>query len=176
MQLKITLLSVTGLLAVTCSAAPAEAQTTKACNRDNCFRQLIQSPQVVGDFCATYTQTVNTVAAALPTFVSQCQGLASRVSSACSCLHPATTSSVASTTVASASVTTTASSLSLGSSSVSITATPSFTTSTVATSPTPEPKNWLKFSTVQGIFLQDDEATNPTGFDYVCELSTVKLI
>lgn len=78
-------------------AAIAAAQTatptpTKACNRDNCFRQLIQSPALVSPFCATYTQPP----AALPTFVSACQGLSSRVSSACSCLHPAATATAGS--------------------------------------------------------------------------------
>ena len=75
-------------LAYATSLVAAQSPTpTKACNRDNCFRQLIQSPAVVSPFCATYTQPP----AALPTFVSACQGLASRVSSACSCLHPAAT-------------------------------------------------------------------------------------
>jgi len=58
-----------------------------SCNRDNCFRQLIQNPTTVGPFCQQYTQAVNT-ATALPTFASMCAGSPQRVSSACSCLHP----------------------------------------------------------------------------------------
>lgn len=29
-------------------------------------------------------------------------------------------------------------------------------------------KSWVNYTTVPGFFLQDEEATNPTGFDYVC--------
>lgn len=143
-------LAVAGL-AVSCSAIPAAPSATKACNRDNCFRQLIETPDVVGPFCTTYTQTVNIVATALPTFVSQCQGLASRVSSACSCLHPATTTSASTTTPP-----------------VTTTSATSSSASPTTTLPPGEPR-WVNYTTVTGIFLQDDETTNPTGFDYVRE-------
>jgi len=131
MQVKNTLLAAT-FLATGVTAMPAAAEPTPACNRDNCFRQLIQKPEVVGPFCATYTQSENAASTALPTFVSSCQGSPSRVSSACSCLHPATTSTAA-------------------------------PTATV----TPIVNGWVNYTAVQGIFLQDDPNTNPTGFDWV---------
>jgi hypothetical protein len=28
-------------------------------------------------------------------------------------------------------------------------------------------KSWINYTTVAGFFLQDEESTNPTGFDYV---------
>lgn len=28
-------------------------------------------------------------------------------------------------------------------------------------------KSWINYTTVTGFFLQDEESTNPTGFDYV---------
>lgn len=78
----------------TSTATPTPTIIAPQCNRDNCFRQMIQKPELVGPFCAQYTQTLTTAPTALPTFVSMCQGLSSRVSSACSCLHPAPTASV----------------------------------------------------------------------------------
>lgn len=30
---------------------------------------------------------------------------------------------------------------------------------------------WTNYTTISGFFLQDDVATNPSGFDYVCPLS-----
>jgi hypothetical protein len=55
------------------------------CNRDNCLRQFIQQTAVVSDFCKTYTTAVPS-STSLPSFVSQCGGNASRLSSACSCV------------------------------------------------------------------------------------------
>jgi 2-phosphoxylose phosphatase len=60
------------------------------CNRDNCLRQFIQETSAVSSFCPTYT--VSSFNGPLPTFVSACGGLASRVSSACSCVVTSTTS------------------------------------------------------------------------------------
>jgi hypothetical protein len=34
----------------------------------------------------------------------------------------------------------------------------------------------IKYTSVQGYFLQDDPATNPSGFDYVCATSTAPFI
>lgn len=65
------------------------------CNRDNCLRQFIQQSSAISSFCPTYTASVAT--GALPTFVSSCGGLASRVSSACSCLVTPTSSSTSAT-------------------------------------------------------------------------------
>jgi hypothetical protein len=145
MQVKNTV--VAAIFAVGVTALP-QAEPTATCNRDNCFRQLIQKPELVGPFCATYTKTVNTASTALPTFVSNCQGLASRVSSACSCLHPATTTSVSTTT-------------------------PPVTTNSATTSASPTTTivpivdGWVNFTTVGGYFLQDELSTEPSSFDYV---------
>ena len=64
----------------------AVATPTKACNRDNCFRQMLQNQEKVQEFCGTYTTAVSTATTSLPTFVTACSGLPSRVSSACSCI------------------------------------------------------------------------------------------
>lgn len=60
------------------------AVPTKNCNRDNCLRQMINQASAVAQFCPAFT--ASSVTASLPTFVSNCGGDASRVSSACSCL------------------------------------------------------------------------------------------
>ena len=69
------------------------------CHHNNCYRQMVKSLSRVSPFCATYTQAVNTATTGLPTFVSNCGGSPTKISSACSCLvAPATsTSSQAST-------------------------------------------------------------------------------
>ena len=54
------------------------------CNHDNCLRQVIQESSSASQFCPTYT--ASSVTESLPTFVSNCGGIASRVSSACSCV------------------------------------------------------------------------------------------
>lgn len=148
MQVKNTL--VAAIFAAGVTALP-QAEPTATCNRDNCYRQLIQKPELVDSFCATYTQTVNTASTALPTFVSNCQGLASRVSSACSCLHPATTTSVSTT-------------------APPVTTTSATTSATPTTTIVPIVDGWVNYTTVGGYFLQDDESTNPTNFDYVRSL------
>ena len=71
------------------------------CNHDNCLRQMIRESSAVSAFCPTYT--ASSASAALPTFVSNCGGSASRVSSACSCLAtPTSTASSSSSTSTSA--------------------------------------------------------------------------
>ncbi len=70
-----------------------------ACNRDNCLRALVRSSEVGSAFCASYTSPGYS-STILPEFVSHCLDLPSRISSACSCLFPATTSQ--STTASSA--------------------------------------------------------------------------
>ena len=69
----------------------ATAEAT--CNADNCLRALraTQTPgrlEAAQSFCATFTATPVTATASIPTFAIQnCVGnVASRVSSACSCL------------------------------------------------------------------------------------------
>ncbi|KAH8601910.1 histidine phosphatase superfamily [Bisporella sp. PMI_857] len=65
------------------------------CKRDNCLRQMIRQSSAVSDFCPTFT--VSSATSALPTFVSNCDDNASRVSSACSCIvTPTPTSTTAS--------------------------------------------------------------------------------
>jgi hypothetical protein len=94
-------------LATSCSTAATTS--AKACNRDNCFRQMLQSSAVVSEFCGTYTTAVSTATKGLPTYVSQCQNLPSRISSACSCIAPATVApSVCSTSSATTSTSATA--------------------------------------------------------------------
>ncbi|OCL01175.1 WSC-domain-containing protein [Cenococcum geophilum 1.58] len=68
----------------------AASTTTKApvCPRNNCINQ-ITNPTVTSlasVFCKTYTRTVNTKTAAIPTFLSNCHNSPVTVSSACSCL------------------------------------------------------------------------------------------
>lgn len=89
--------------------APAPAEVTAAvlkrtsCNEDNCYRQMIQNTVQASTFCPTYTKTVSTGTAALPTWVSMCTGnVASRVSSACSCIIPASSTKSTSATTTSA--------------------------------------------------------------------------
>jgi hypothetical protein len=70
------------------------------CNHDNCLRQFIQQSAAVSSFCPTYT--ASPASGALPTFVSNCGGLAARVSSACSCIvTPTSTASATASPTAS---------------------------------------------------------------------------
>jgi hypothetical protein len=67
------------------------------CNHDNCLRQFIRESSAVSQFCPIFT--ASSASASLPTFVSNCGGVGSRVSSACSCIvTPTSTSSTASST------------------------------------------------------------------------------
>lgn len=74
--------------------ASASAQS---CNADNCLRALRASSRLeeARAFCGTFTTATVTATAGIPTFAAQaCTGdVASRVSSACSCIAPSTTSS-----------------------------------------------------------------------------------
>ncbi|KAH8802632.1 peptidase s41 family protein [Xylogone sp. PMI_703] len=90
------------LLALASLTALANAE----CAADNCLRAL-RATQIPGRlasaqaFCATYTTATLTGEVGLPTYaVNNCKGgdVAARVSSACSCIAPATTSSAPATT------------------------------------------------------------------------------
>lgn len=74
------------------------------CTHNNCLRQLIAAPSAAA-FCATYTTTTNTASTGLPTYVSQCSSVPSKISSACSCL--ATTAQAITSTKSSSSSSTT---------------------------------------------------------------------
>jgi hypothetical protein len=74
----------------TTSTTSKIATTMMACNHDNCLRGLLGKSAAATSFCATYTKTPNLPT---PTYASQCSGLPSRVSSACSCLVQPTTTS-----------------------------------------------------------------------------------
>lgn len=73
------------------------------CNHDNCLRNVIDQRFVAkaSAFCATYTASVVTEEAAIPTYLSGCKESSKRVSSACSCAftaQPTTSSSTTTTT------------------------------------------------------------------------------
>ncbi|EOO00330.1 putative histidine acid phosphatase family protein [Phaeoacremonium minimum UCRPA7] len=88
------------------STLPTSAPTqtvAPGCSRDNCLRQMIGKPESASAFCPTFTAAAET---AVPTWLNNCKGDASRVSSACSCLvqpTATTTSSAATSTATSAS-------------------------------------------------------------------------
>ncbi|KAL2067899.1 hypothetical protein VTL71DRAFT_15997 [Oculimacula yallundae] len=104
----------------------AEATIAPNCAHDNCLRQMIGASAQVQQFCPTYTATTGL---ALPTFVSNCGGLASRVSSACSCL--VTPTATATSTSATTLITST-------SASASASTTSSSSTPTSTSTPSPE--------------------------------------
>ena len=86
--------STTAPTTIVTATAPVTAPN---CNHDNCLRQFIQESSAVSQFCPAYT--ASSASASLPTFVSNCGGVASRVSSACSCLvAPTSTTSTAAPT------------------------------------------------------------------------------
>jgi acid phosphatase len=69
----------------------ATSTTTHAplvCNEDNCLRELQDNrfSSEASIFCATYTLSVNTAPSAIPTYLENCAGIVSAVSSGCSCL------------------------------------------------------------------------------------------
>ena len=86
LSLFLFLIPALALPSATTTSRPATTTKPMLCNRDNCLRQLIATPTKAADFCGTYTVTVNKASTGLPTHVSMCQSLTSRVSSACSCL------------------------------------------------------------------------------------------
>ena len=60
------------------TASPTFSAGAANCNHDNCLRQFL----AVTPFCATYTAAINTTTTSLPSYVSQCSGLPSWISSA----------------------------------------------------------------------------------------------
>ena len=68
-------------------AAPAPSNV-KHCNRDNCLNNLIDArySKSASAFCSTYTTSLNTGKAEIPTYLAGCVENFSRVSSACSCV------------------------------------------------------------------------------------------
>lgn len=83
-----TVVTVTGSCSSinTCPTTPPSTTLLK-CNADNCLRALRGKSVAASAFCSQYTTTCGM---ATPTYASQCSGLTSRVSSACSCLVTAT--------------------------------------------------------------------------------------
>jgi hypothetical protein len=89
-----------------------EKRQSLRCNADNCLRQ-IQNSRVsfsARQFCMTYTITVNTDTAAIPTYLGNCRQDPARVSLACSCLVAAATTSPTTTSTTTTTPTTTRSS------------------------------------------------------------------
>lgn len=76
----------------TTSGSPTSTAEAADCNHDNYLRQFLRSPAVTA-FCANYTATIKTATISLPSYVSQCSGLPSRISSACSCVVTPSSSS-----------------------------------------------------------------------------------
>lgn len=76
------------------SCVPAVEKRQESCNQDNCYRQMEQNLGKASTFCPTFTLSS---AMALPTFVSMCQDLPLRVSSACACLVPTTPAPITAT-------------------------------------------------------------------------------
>jgi acid phosphatase len=70
---------------ISATASPTSSAVADNCNHDNCLRQFLKFSAVT-PFCATYTTAINTAITSLPSYVSQCSGLPSRISSACSCV------------------------------------------------------------------------------------------
>jgi acid phosphatase len=66
----------------TTTAAPLD------CHSNNCLRELEDArfSSLASTFCATYTTTINLAPSAIPTYLENCGGVVSAVSSACSCL------------------------------------------------------------------------------------------
>ncbi|KAE8450855.1 hypothetical protein EG329_005768 [Mollisiaceae sp. DMI_Dod_QoI] len=71
------------------------------CNHDNCLRQLIGVSSAASAFCPTFTASANI---AIPTFASECNSDASKVSSACSCLVTPTSTTSAPTSTSTAGI------------------------------------------------------------------------
>lgn len=66
-----------------------------ACNHDNCYRALAGSSASASAFCATYTTQTQTATTGLPVYA--CSSSPPRLSSACSCVLPFTTTLPATT-------------------------------------------------------------------------------
>lgn len=82
-----SLVTVTGTCSKSSTTTSKASTTLVKCNADNCLRALTARSASASSFCNLYTQTQGL---ATPTYASQCSGLASRVSSACSCLVQST--------------------------------------------------------------------------------------
>lgn len=87
----------------TSSAAPVTtAASGVPCYQDNCFRAMQREGGVTATpFCQSFTASVVTSTAALPTYASMCDYAVSEVSSACSCVVATTSSAAGATTTAS---------------------------------------------------------------------------
>jgi len=82
------------------SWSPSSVCQSSRCNADNCLRAFERGQGQ--KFCSTFTQSVVTETAGLPSYTTKCTGSTiSRVSSACSCLNNACTEA-SSTTIATA--------------------------------------------------------------------------
>ncbi|MCJ1244144.1 Phosphatidylinositol 4-kinase type 2-beta [Trapelia coarctata] len=66
-----------------------------ACNHDNCYRALAGHSASASAFCATYTTAVQTATTAFPIYATPCSSTPARISSACSCVFPSTTTTTA---------------------------------------------------------------------------------
>lgn len=109
------------------------------CNRDNCLRNLVDARYVTSAaaFCSTYTATTTSIA--VPTYIDKCgqPAIPSRLSSACSCAFPTTTS----TTKGPAYTSSACSCLSLTTSTTTQTAIADFITTVIAATATPATKS-----------------------------------
>jgi hypothetical protein len=78
--------------ASTSTATPITTAPALVCNHNNCLRDLLDSrfSSMASTFCLTYTTSINDAVTAIPTYLENCKGIPSAVSSACSCLMTAT--------------------------------------------------------------------------------------
>jgi hypothetical protein len=125
-----------------------EKRQSLRCNADNCLRQ-IQNSRVsfsARQFCMTYTITVNTDTAAIPTYLGNCRQDPARVSLACSCLVAAatTTSTTTSTTTTAPSTSTTLSTTTISTSTTTLTTTRSSSSSSSRAQTTCRADNCLR--------------------------------
>jgi hypothetical protein len=70
---ELTLIKPTGVIAPTC-------------DHNNCLRAAIRGTNPFTSFCATYTSIGATPSPTIPSYLESCDGSASKISSACSCL------------------------------------------------------------------------------------------
>jgi hypothetical protein len=83
------------------------------CNSDNCLNAFVHTSSLAKPFCSTYTKLPETATYVLPNYATACGGIPSRVSSACSCLNTASSTTHASTTPTTITRTSSVSSMSL---------------------------------------------------------------
>jgi hypothetical protein len=72
------------------------------CSSNNCLREVRRFSVSVEPFCHTYTMSINPDPSAIPSYLENCDGSPSKVSSACSCLVTTTTSASGASTTLSA--------------------------------------------------------------------------